>query len=100
MGKTIQVTPEELGAVSQKLQGISESYTEIYTQLLQAASTMGTAWEGEDNLAFVDQINGFCDDLKLMATKLSTASQTLEKQRANYVERQQGNIAQVRKLTN
>lgn len=100
MGKVIRVTPEELGKASQKMQSLSETYTEIYTQLLQEASTMGTAWEGEDNLAFVEQINGFCEELQSMASKLSTASQALEKQRANYVARQENNIAQVKKLAN
>ena len=100
MGKVIRVTPEELGKASQKLQSISESYTEIYTQLLQEASTMGTVWEGDDNLAFVEQINGFYDELKSMASKLSAASQALEKQRVNYVTRQENNIAQVKKLVN
>lgn len=61
---------------------------------------MGSAWEGADNLAFVEQINGFTDELKMMASKLSTASQALEKQRANYVARQDNNITQVKKLIN
>ena len=100
MGKVIRVTPEELEKASKKMQSLSETYTEIYTQLLQEASTMGAAWEGEDNLAFVEQINGFCDELKMMASKLSLASQALEQQRVNYVTRQENNITQVKKLTN
>ena len=100
MGKVIRVTPEELEKASQKMQGLSETYTEIYTQLLQESSTMGTAWEGTDNLAFVDQINGFCEELKTMASKLSAASQALEKQKTNYVTRQENNITQVKKLVN
>lgn len=101
MGKTIRVTSfEEMSKASQKLQALSETYTEIYTQLLQEANTMGTAWEGADNLAFVEQINGFTEELKTMATKLSTASQAIDKQRANYVARQDNNIAAVKKLAN
>jgi WXG100 family type VII secretion target len=100
MGKRIRVTPQDLETASKKLAELSESYTSIYTQLMQAASTMGEAWEGEDNLAFVDQINGFNDDLKSMADKLLTASQTLETQRANYASIQDSNTVQVRKLTN
>ena len=101
MGKTISVASfEDMAKASQKLQAISESYTEIYTQLMQEANTMGTAWEGADNLAFVEQINGFTEELKAMATKLSIASQALDKQRANYVARQDHNIAQVKKLVN
>lgn len=100
MGKVIRVTPEELAKASQTMQRISETYTEIYTQLLQEAGTMGTAWEGDDNLAFVEQINGFSEELKAMTDKLLTASQALEKQKTNYVNRQENNITQVKKLVN
>jgi len=101
MGKQISVASfEDMAKASQKLQTASETYTEIYSQLMQEASTMGSAWEGADNLAFVEQINGFTEELKAMAAKLSAASQALDKQRANYVARQDNNITQVKKLTN
>ena len=101
MGKTISVTSfEDMAKASQKLQTISGTYTEIYTQLMQDAGTMGAAWEGADNLAFVEQINGFTEELKTMADKLAAASQALDQQRANYVARQDNNITQVKKLVN
>ena len=101
MGKTISVASfEDMARAAQRIQAISETYTEIYTQLMQEANTMGSAWEGADNLAFVEQINGFTEELKTMAAKLSTVSQALEKQRANYVARQDHNITQVKKLVN
>lgn len=101
MGKTISVASfEDMANASKRLQSLSETYTEIYTQLMQEASTMGSAWEGADNLAFVEQITGFTEELKAMAEKLSVASQALEKQRANYVARQDNNITQVKKLVN
>lgn len=101
MGKIISVTSfEDMAKASQRLQTISEIYTEIYTQLMQEANTMGSAWEGADNLAFVEQINGFTEELKTMATKISNASQALDKQRANYIARQDNNITQVKKLVN
>jgi len=100
MGKQIRVTPSELGAAADRLTDLSEGYTQIYTQLLQQAGTMGSAWEGEDNLAFVEQINGFCQELKDMATKLVSAADALRLQKSNYENRQSDNIAQVRKLTN
>ncbi|OCA87676.1 hypothetical protein A8F94_07420 [Bacillus sp. FJAT-27225] len=100
MGKRIRVTPQELETASKKMAELSQTYTGIYTQLMQVAGTMGEAWEGEDNLAFVDQINGFNDDLKSMADKLQTASQALANQKANYAQRQEANMAGVRKLSN
>ena len=100
MGKTIRVNPEELGVAADKLNSISEEYTQIYTQLLQHANTMGDAWASEDNLAFVDQINGFCQDLKDMAARLNLAADTLRTQKQNYQNQQSTNIAQVKKLAN
>lgn len=100
MGKSITVTPEELGTVSQKLRSQADTYTEIYKQLLQQASGMGDAWQGEDNLKFVDQINGFCQELQKMASKLTAASETLNKQKENYIARQEANVSAVTKLKN
>ncbi len=101
MGKTINVASfDDMAKASQRLQEISETYTEIYSQLMQEASTMGSAWEGADNLAFVEQITGFTEELKMMASKLAQASEALNQQRQNYVDRQDNNITQVKKLTN
>ena len=101
MGKQISVASfEDMAKASQKLLTLSETYTEIYSQLMQEANTMGTAWEGADNLAFVERISGFTEELKAMAQKLALASEKLEQQRANYVARQDNNITQVKKLVN
>ncbi|MCP8969373.1 WXG100 family type VII secretion target [Ectobacillus ponti] len=100
MGKRIRVTPQEMETASKKFAELSESYTSIYTQLMTVAKTMGEAWEGEDNLAFVEQINGMTEDLKAMADKLTTASTTLKTQRDNYVATQENNTVQVKRLTN
>lgn len=101
MGKVINVTSfEEMGRVAARLEELSEIYTEIYSQLMQEASTMGSAWEGADNLAFVNRIEGFTEELNNMATKLNVAGQTLRTQKENYVNQQQSNIDAVNKLTN
>ena len=101
MGVTVKVDSfDEMAKAAAKLQALSESYTEIYTQLLQEASTMGAAWEGEDNSAFVERITGFTDELKAMAQHLADASRALDQQRANYVARQDSNITAVNKLAN
>lgn len=101
MGKTISVASfEDMEKAAKKLEEISNIYTDIYKQLMQEANTMGSAWEGADNLAFVEQINGFTEELKAMATRLSVAGQTIEQQRVNYVAKQEDNITQSKKLPN
>lgn len=96
----LRVTPEELGKVSTKLSEFSRSYEEIYKQLLQQASTMGEAWEGEDNVAFVEQITGFTQELKAMADKLQLASDALKQQQTNYANTQDTLTSSVKKLKN
>lgn len=100
MGKSFTVTPEELDSASKKLQQNAETFTEIYKQLLQKSNTMAEAWQGEDNLKFVERINGITTELQQMAEKLTTASQTLQKQKESYVQRQEANIAAINKLQN
>ena len=94
------LSTEELEKASNSLKKISESYTEIYRKIFQEVDTMGEAWQGADNEAYVAQIKGFCEELKQMADKVLTASTTLKTQKDNYDNRQQENITAVKKLTN
>ena len=100
MGKSFTVDPQALSDAAAKLSDISGSYTDISAQLMEKAQTMGSAWDSEDNLAFVNQISGFCEDMKAMASKIMTASETIRQQGTNYKKHCEDNIAQVKKLTN
>lgn len=94
------VDPVELRKASQKFAQLSEDYHAVYTRLINTASTMGEAWKAADNLAYVDQINGFCDDLKSMTDRLQLSSKVLEQQAANYEKTRDHNVTEVRKLKN
>ncbi len=91
---------EQMKATADQLRAISENYSSISAQLLDRAGTMGAAWEGEDNLAFVARINGFAEELNLMAKKVMLCSETLDAQWRNYKVTQENNISQVNKLKN
>lgn len=94
------VDPPELHKASQKFIQLSGDYTSVYERLINTASTMGEAWKAADNLTFVDQINGFCDELRTMADHLDQAAQTLEQQAVNYETTRDDNITGVKQLTN
>lgn len=94
------VDPPELHKAAQKLTTLANDYAEVYNRLINAASTMGDAWNAADNLAFVEQINGFCDDLRAMTEHLETASQALDQQATNYETGRDNNIAAVKQLAN
>jgi WXG100 family type VII secretion target len=94
------VDPPELHKASQKLTELSGDYTDVHTRLINTASTMGDAYKSADNLAFVDQINGFCDDLKAMTDHLVQAAQALDQQAKNYEDTRDNNIVGVKQLAN
>lgn len=94
------VDPPEMHTAAQKLTQLSEEYTSVHNRLINAASTMGEAWNAADNLAFVEQIKGFCDELKAMAAHLEVAAQTINKQAENYETTRDGNITGVGRLVN
>ncbi|MBS7576545.1 MULTISPECIES: WXG100 family type VII secretion target [unclassified Enterococcus] len=100
MGKVIRVTPDVLKKTSNELKSLAASYQNIYVQLLNQARTMGGAWQSSDNLAFVNQIEGFCEDLDKMKGRLDNASQVISRQAANYSQTIAHNIAQIKRLTN
>lgn len=100
MGKVIRVTPEVLKKTANDLKQLAETYQSIYKQLINQARTMGNAWQSPDNLAFVTQIEGFCEDLDKMKARLENASQTTMRQATNYSETIAHNIAQIKRLTN
>lgn len=101
MGKNIKVSSyDQLEATAKTLEDNSAVYTQIYQQLLQEAETMGAAWEGVDNQAFVEQIKGFTDDLKQMAQRLLDAAEVIRTEKEGYIARQDTNVTEVRKLQN
>jgi WXG100 family type VII secretion target len=94
------VDPPELHRASGKFSQLSTDYNAVHTRLIKTASTMGEAWKAQDNLQFVEQITGFCDELKAMTDHLEQAAKALEQQAKNYESVRDNNITGVQKLTN
>lgn len=90
----------EMHKASEKLTQQAEEYTSIYTRLLNTASTMGEAWKAPDNLAYVDQINGFLEELKAMTSHIDQSAQALNQQATNYEATVENNVVGVKKLVN
>ncbi|MCL2082882.1 MAG: WXG100 family type VII secretion target [Oscillospiraceae bacterium] len=94
------VDPPELQKASDKFTQLSGDYSDVYNRLMNTARTMGEAWKAADNLAFVDQITGFCDKLKAMTDHLEQAAQALAQQKKNYEDTRDGNVTGVKTLAN
>ena len=100
MGKNIQVDPSKIDAAASKLSELATTYDSIAKQLMSDATTMGEAWQGEDNVAFCNQIKGFTEELSQMVKKLQSGSETLSQQSSNYKQRQDAIASSVKNLTN
>lgn len=100
MVKIISVEPGQLKAKGNELEELSNAFNEITKNLIRHAETMGDAWQGADNLAFVEQIKGIIPKMNLMVDKLKNAGLTLKQQAKNYDDKRSDNIAQVQKLNN
>lgn len=83
----------KMKSTAKELETLSKSYSSIGKQLIQNASTMGTAWEGADNQAYVKKISGITKELEAMASKLLTASRALDQEAQNYINRQDANVS-------
>ncbi len=94
------VDPPELHKASQKFNELAAEYNSVHNRLMDAARTMGDAWRAADNLAFVEQITGFCDDLKAMTEHIEIAAKALDQQAANYEANRDHNISSVKQLAN
>ena len=100
MGKSIKVDMSKLDVASSKLTELSGTYEQISKQLISDATTMGEAWQGEDNQAFCNQIKGFMEELNQMAQKLKLAGEALNKQSTNYKTRQDAVTSAAKQLPN
>lgn len=100
MSGKFTVDTSELGNVAALLRSSAEDYDRIGKQLLQEATGMGSAYDSDDNRAFVSQIQGCCDDLQAMVKKLQSIAAVLDKQKQVYVTVTEHNTEQVRKLAN
>jgi len=58
---------DRLKSASEKMKGLAAQYRQIYTQLYSEVRGMGTAWQGADNRKYIEQINGFEQDLRDLA---------------------------------
>ncbi len=75
----------------------SEEYTQIYKQLIEAASTMGAAWDDPANKQYVASINECTTQLRAMAEKLDAVAEIINKQAQGYINLSEANVAAVPK---
>ena len=84
MLRSISVDPAKLESTAAKFDRHSFEYERIYVSLYSEVDRMGVAWQGQDNLDFVNQIKGFMDDLQEMTQSMKQYSEILKKTAKTY----------------
>ena len=100
MAKSITVTTENLTAASDKITTIAGDYDKTYTNLYSEVEKMASAWSGDDNSAFTNQINGFKDDFQKLSSLMKDYAAFLRQAAKNYDKIQSDIISQAKSLTN
>lgn len=100
MARTIVVDPAKLSAASTSIIAQAADYEKQYKLLFSDVDGMGAAWQGTDNLAFVNQIKGFMDDFQQMTNLMRQYADFLAHSAKTYTQAQNDTVAGAKRLTN
>ena len=100
MDKNIIVDAARLESVATKIDSLANDYKKQYEALYADASALSDTWKYEDNNAFVNQVNGFKDDLGKMEQLMHQYAEFLKKSAKAYRDNQSNVVAQAKKLVN
>ncbi len=97
-GKIIVAT-EELKSAAQKVDDMAQSYNESYTELYSIINSLSETgiWQGEDNQAYVQQIEQFRNDFEAMEQLMRSYADFLRKAAEGYKTIQNNTTEQVSK---
>ena len=94
MSVKINVDPARLEASASHIEQMYMNYEREYVQ------TMGNNWQGKDNQAFVQQINGFAKDFASMRNLMKEYAEFLKASARAYRNTQNERAQQARHLIN
>ncbi|MFP7299901.1 WXG100 family type VII secretion target [Neobacillus niacini] len=100
MARAITVDPSKLDTAAAKIDQQSADYERVYKALFNEVEGMQAAWQGADNLAYVNQIKGFMDDFNQMTSLMKQYSEFLKVSARTYRETQNEIINAAKRLTN
>lgn len=100
MGRIIKVTPEELESTATAIETLAGDYKTQYDALYNETSAMASTWQGTDNTAYIQQIDGFKDDFKKMFDLMNQYVDFLRKSAKAYRVTQETVVSEAKKLVN
>lgn len=96
----IVVEPQKLDNAAGKIETLANDYKALYNKLYGKTDELATSWSGKDNVAFVEQIAGFRDDLDGMYRLMMNYVDFLRQSAKAYRETQDAVVSEARKLVN
>ncbi len=100
MARKIQVTPQQLETAAAKIENLANTYKQQYESLYKSTDAMASTWQGKDNVAYINQINGFKNDLTKMKNLMDSYASFLRKSAKSYRQTQDNITSQAKKLVN
>lgn len=100
MSIKISVEPQALEHSATRIDELCMEYERTYREMYQSIDAMRANWQGSDNLAYVNQIQGFQDDFNQMVRLLKQYTEFLRQSAKAYRNTQEDRIAKARMLTN
>lgn len=98
--KTILVEPAVLENSASSIESLNDQYKGAYERLYQSVEMLSSAWQGSDNTAFVNQINGYKEDFQRISLLLNQYSEFLQSSAHAYRQTQMELAQQAARLTN
>ncbi|MBR5949277.1 MAG: WXG100 family type VII secretion target [Clostridia bacterium] len=96
----ITVSPEKLRAAANRIKTLAEQYEGEYKKFYNTTENMSAGWEGDDNRAFIQRIDGFKDDFQKMKTLMDRYADFLNTSAATYDKTQDDIKRAANSLTN
>ena len=100
MAQRIMVTPELLESTAKEIENLAGEYRTQYNELYTTTGNLASTWSGADNVAFVNQIEGFKDDLENMFRRMNQYAEYLRTTAKAYRDTQEAVARQARTLVN
>lgn len=95
----IVVETGQLDSTAGRVEQLAGDYRSEYSTLFELVASMKSAWDGEDNVAFVNQIEGFRDDFQRMEQLMRDYAAYLRKAAQTYRDTQDTVAAQAKNLS-
>ncbi len=88
MATTIKVTPQDLQNASGQISSLAGEYKSEYEALFREVHEMQGKWDGQDNQAYTNRVEGFRDDFDNMYNLMIQYSDYLKNTAKAYAETQ------------